>query len=77
MSEPTEQADDPAQTGRAPLSGQVFTAVPRWVKVFIIIGVVLAATLVVMLATGHGPGRHTGAAPGQPLVQVQLAIDRL
>ena len=33
---------------------------PRWVKVFGLIAVVVVALVVVMLATGHGPGRHHG-----------------
>ena len=33
---------------------------PRWVKVFGIVGVVLVLLLVLMLLTGHGPGRHMG-----------------
>ena len=32
---------------------------PRWVKVFVIIGLVLVVLLVIGLLTGaHGPGRH-------------------
>ncbi|MBT2515483.1 hypothetical protein [Arthrobacter sp. ISL-30] len=34
---------------------------PRWVKVSGIILLVLAVVLVVMLLSGHGPGRHMGA----------------
>jgi hypothetical protein len=34
------------------------TGAPRWVKVFVIIAVVVAALIVIMLLTGHGPGRH-------------------
>ena len=35
---------------------------PRWVKVFIAVGIVLIALLVVMQFVGgdHGPGRHGG-----------------
>jgi hypothetical protein len=37
---------------------------PRWVKVFGIIGGVLVAAIVAMLLTGHGPGHHLhGAGP--------------
>jgi hypothetical protein len=32
--------------------------VPRWVKGFVIAGVVLVVLVVVMLLAGHGPGRH-------------------
>ena len=31
---------------------------PRWVKVSGIIGGVLALLFVILLLTGHGPGRH-------------------
>ena len=31
---------------------------PRWVKVFAIVGAVVLVLLVAMLLTGHGPGRH-------------------
>jgi hypothetical protein len=33
---------------------------PRWVKVFAIVGAVVLVLLVVMLLAGHGPGQHTG-----------------
>jgi uncharacterized cupredoxin-like copper-binding protein len=41
-----------------------FTGIPRWVKVFGIIAIVLVLLVVVMLLAGgggHGPGRHTGS----------------
>ena len=31
---------------------------PRWVKVFGIIAIVLALLFVILMFTGHGPGRH-------------------
>jgi hypothetical protein len=34
------------------------SGVPRWVKGFGIVGVVLLLLIVVMLLTGHGPGDH-------------------
>jgi preprotein translocase subunit SecG len=34
------------------------TGMPRWVKVFLIIAVVLALVVGILLLTGHGPGRH-------------------
>jgi hypothetical protein len=40
-----------APRGRGP-------GMPRWVKVFAIVGAVVLVLLVVMLLTGHGPGRH-------------------
>jgi uncharacterized cupredoxin-like copper-binding protein len=42
---------------------------PRWVKVFVIIGIVLAVLVVLMLTgvlgKGHGPGRHFGGGMPQ------------
>ena len=43
------------------------TGTPRWVKVFGVIAVIIVLLFVIMLLTGgggHGPGRHTGSAPG-------------
>jgi hypothetical protein len=34
------------------------TGPPRWVKVFGLMGLVLVVLIVIMLLTGHGPGRH-------------------
>jgi len=43
---------------------------PRWVKVSAVIGLVLVAVVVVVLATGgpgeHGPGRHSGGDDDSP-----------
>jgi hypothetical protein len=41
---------------------------PRWVKVFIIIGTVLVLGFVVTLIAGidHGPGMHTPDTPDTP-----------
>jgi hypothetical protein len=36
--------------------------VPRWVKIFAIATAVLVALVVVLLLSGHGPGRHAQAA---------------
>lgn len=49
-----DQAQDPA------------TRTPRWVKVFAIIAAVVVALLLVMLFTGHGPGRHMNHGLGAP-----------
>ena len=38
---------------------------PRWVKVFAIIGAIVAAGVVVMLMTGHDPGRHLHRSAAQ------------
>jgi hypothetical protein len=52
---PPDDAIDGAP-GRGPTTGM-----PRWVKVFLIIAVVLALALVVSLLAGvrHGPGLHS------------------
>ena len=44
-----------------------YPGTPRWVKVFAIIAIAVVVLLVIMLLTGHGPGRHTpsGHAGGQ------------
>ncbi|MBG0566654.1 hypothetical protein [Actinoplanes aureus] len=31
---------------------------PRWVKVFLIVGLLVAAMIAVAVLAGHGPGRH-------------------
>ena len=50
-----EAGDDGAETGRGPSAGT-----PRWVKVFGIILLALVLLFVVLLlAGGHDPGRHT------------------
>jgi hypothetical protein len=52
-----EQARD--RNGR---SGRGRPGVPRWVKIFAIGGAILVALVVVLLLSGHGPGRHGQAA---------------
>jgi hypothetical protein len=44
-----------------------YPGTPRWVKVFSIIAIVVVVLFVIMLLTGHGPGRHapSGHAGGQ------------
>lgn len=34
--------------------------IPRWVKGFVAAGLILISLVAVMVATGHGPGRHFG-----------------
>lgn len=76
MSEAADRPDASDEPGRAAPSGPTSTGVPRWVKMFIIIGVVLAVALVIMLATGHGPGRHLSAL-GPPPGWIQLSAEPL
>lgn len=60
----TDTGDD---TGVGPGRGSK-PGMPRWVKVFGIIAIVLVLLVVIMLLFGgggqHGPGRHTGGAGG-------------
>jgi hypothetical protein len=35
---------------------------PRWVKASLIIAGILVSLIIVMLLTGHGPGRHLSGA---------------
>ncbi len=37
---------------------------PRWVKIFAVAGGVAVLLIVIMLLSGHGPGRHTGQHQG-------------
>jgi hypothetical protein len=46
-----------AMTGQGPASEE---GMPRWVKIFLITGVVLLLVVVVAVLSGHGPGRHMG-----------------
>ena len=45
---------------------------PRWVKVFGVIGVVVLL-IIVMLLTGHGPDRHLHGGPPGHGTSVRLA----
>ena len=40
---------------------------PRWVKVALVIGIAVALLIIVMLISGHGPGRHMGTQGGAGL----------
>ena len=53
MTEPSHERGDTAVDPSEPKPGM-----PRWVKVFGIIGIVLVVLIGIALATGHGPGRH-------------------
>jgi hypothetical protein len=43
------------------------TGAPRWVKVSAIAGGVVALLFVVMLVSGHGPGRHLQGMAAMPV----------
>ncbi|MEV4280108.1 hypothetical protein [Actinoplanes xinjiangensis] len=38
-------------------------------KIFVILGAVLVVLMLVLLSSGHGPGRHGQAAASSPLVR--------
>jgi hypothetical protein len=46
---------------------EVQTGAPRWVKVSAIAGGVVALLFVVMLVSGHGPGRHLQGMAAMPV----------
>jgi hypothetical protein len=51
-----------SESGQPPSANRM----PRLVKVFAVVGAIIAVGLVVMLLTGHDPGRHmrhSGAPP--------------
>jgi hypothetical protein len=79
-SSPDDADQGPATRSAPPVprssEGVSRVGVPRWVKVFGIVGVVLVIFVVVMLLAGHGPGRHLnggmGGLPGSMAPQVRL-----
>ena len=57
--DPVEDHVDPnARSSTEPV------AAPRWVKVAVVIGIAVALLIIVMLISGHGPGRHMGSHGG-------------
>jgi hypothetical protein len=50
----SEKSVEPRSGGWPPM--------PRWVKGFVVAGLILASLAVIMMARGHGPGRHFGTA---------------
>ena len=42
--------------------------VPRWVKVFAVVGLLVVVLVVVMLLAGHGPGQHMSHGSGTPML---------
>ena len=57
----SERPHDDPDRGQEPMTGA-----PPWVKRVMITGAVLLIILALILLTGHGPARHTRAAPGEP-----------
>lgn len=58
-----DESAPPAPTHRTdpPNDHESATRTPNWAKAFWITGAVLAILVIVMLLSGHGPGRHTNA----------------
>jgi hypothetical protein len=71
MAEPPPYPEPGDDTGVAPTPGQ--TGMPRWVKVFIVVAIVLVLALLVsrLLGVEHGPGLHSppGGTGGQTAPQ--------
>ena len=61
MTDSPVQPDDLDETGATGRQASP-SGMPRWVKVFVVIGVILVVVLLVALLAGgnHGPGRHAG-----------------
>lgn len=77
MTDSPTQPDDVDDMGRSrghtPPIGM-----PRWVKVFAVVGIILVVLLLVGLLAGgnHGPGRHIGdAGSGSALAAVTHSVD--
>jgi hypothetical protein len=71
MTDSPAQPDDLDQTGAT--GGQSPPAgMPRWVKVFAVIGIILVVVLLVALLVGgnHGPSRHTGDPGGSTVAAI-------
>jgi hypothetical protein len=58
---PTAGTDDRSRRDRP--------GMPRWVKVFVIFGAALVVLMLVLLSSGHGPGRHGQAAASSHLAR--------
>jgi hypothetical protein len=63
-------ADQPGTPETGDVTGggpdrEATVGIPRWVKVFGIIGIVVVLLVVLMLLTGHGPGRHMSGGLGE------------
>ena len=52
-----------------------YPGTPRWVKVSGIIAIVLVLVVVILLFTGHGPGRHTSSAENGSQVARSGVVD--
>ncbi len=66
--------DPPPPDGVAAPAAEAITGTPRWVKVLGIIGALLVLLIIVMLLTGHGPGRHMHGGLGGPVAPASLDV---
>ena len=55
---------------RTPRPGSDAAGVPRWVKVFAVVGAVIVVLVVALLLSGHGPGRHGSHGESAPSVSL-------
>lgn len=72
--------DPPSDSGPGPGNRSVPPGMPRWVKIFGLIALLVIAVLIlVMLLVGgeHGPGLHapSGDSSAAPLAHGWLAVD--
>jgi hypothetical protein len=65
-------SDRAATSGVVPTPADPRIGAPRWVKVLGITGAVLVVLVVVMLLTGHDPGRHMHGALGAPATPARM-----
>jgi hypothetical protein len=63
--------------GHQPDQDHSRSGVPGWVKGFMVVGVVLLLLLVIMLLTGHGPGRHMQGLGQTPATEQSMQTDVL
>jgi hypothetical protein len=52
------ESDDAASRAQPDASVDGHDGVPRWVKILAMAGAVVVVLIVVLLLSGHGPGRH-------------------
>lgn len=72
--------DSAGARSSGPLPDASGAGMPRWVKGFAIAGVALVLLIVIMLMTGHGPGRHLhglGRSPATGQTQSIMVPDGL
>ena len=68
MSTDPDRVDPDARPSNEPVPA------PRWVKVAVVIGIAVALLIIVMLISGHGPGRHMGNHGGGHPLSSSIAL---